>query len=136
MALIFYAEDDSLMGELVQTTLMGAGHAVGVLGDGEDALRALRRRKPDLAIVDMGMPQMSGSELIKIVRRDPELYDVPILVLTARRSAEDEAIARQAGANGYLRKPFEPERLVSMVDQLLEWAADRQAPPPPERHTI
>ena len=73
MALIFYAEDDSLMGELVQATLLDAGHAVGVLGDGEDALRALRRRKPDLAIVDMAMPQISGSELIKIVRRDPDL---------------------------------------------------------------
>ena len=133
MALIFYAEDDPMMGELVQATLMEAGHAVGVLGDGEDALRALRRRKPDLAIVDMAMPQMSGSELIKIVRRDPELYDVPILVLTARRSAEDEAIARQAGANGYLRKPFEPERLVSMVNQILEWARSRAPKPPGER---
>ena len=133
MALIFYAEDDPMMGELVQATLMEAGHAVGVLGDGEDALRALRRRKPDLAIVDMAMPQMTGSELIKIVRRDPELYDVPILVLTARRSAEDEAIARQAGANGYLRKPFEPERLVSMVNQILEWARSRAPKPPGER---
>ena len=133
MALIFYAEDDPMMGELVQATLMEAGHAVGVLGDGEDALRALRRRKPDLAIVDMAMPQMTGSELIKILRRDPELYDVPILVLTARRSAEDEAIARQAGANGYLRKPFEPERLVSMVNQILEWARSRAPKPPGER---
>jgi DNA-binding response OmpR family regulator len=133
MALIFYAEDDAMMGELVQATLMDAGHAVGVLGDGEDALRALRRRKPDLAIVDMAMPQMSGSELIKIVRRDPELYDLPILVLTARRSAEDEAIARQAGANGYLRKPFEPERLVSMVNQILDWARSRAPKPPGER---
>ena len=136
MALIFYAEDDSLMGELVQATLLDAGHAVGVLGDGEDALRALRRRKPDLAIVDMAMPQISGSELIKIVRRDPELYDIPILVLTARRSAEDEAIARQAGANGYLRKPFEPERLVSMVNQLLEWSRTRKARKPPQERAL
>ncbi|WP_126177020.1 response regulator [Tsuneonella rigui] len=136
MALIFYAEDDALMGELVQATLMDAGHAVGVLGDGEDALRALRRRKPNLAIVDMSMPQMGGCELIKIVRRDPDLYDIPILVLTARRSKEDEEIARQAGANGYLRKPFEPERLVSMVNQLLEWAEKRSAPKPPEERTV
>lgn len=136
MALIFYAEDDPLMGDLVQATLLEAGHAVGVLGDGEDALRALRRRKPDLAIVDMAMPQMSGSELITIVRRDPELYDVPILVLTARRSPEDEAIARQAGANGYLRKPFEPERLVSVVNQILEWSRTRSAPDPPPERTI
>jgi len=136
VALIFYAEDDPLMGELVQATLLEAGHAVGVLGDGEDALRALRRRKPDLAIVDMAMPQMTGSELITVVRRDPELYDVPILVLTARRSAEDEAIARQAGANGYLRKPFEPERLVSVVNQILEWSRTRSVPKPPPERTL
>ncbi|MCT2557414.1 response regulator [Tsuneonella sp. YG55] len=136
MALIFYAEDDPEMGELVQATLLGAGHAVGVLEDGQDALRALRRRKPALAIVDMGLPQMSGAELIKIIRRDEELYDLPILVLTARRSDEDEAIARQAGANGYLRKPFDPTRLVGMVDQILDWAANRRPPPRPPRHGV
>jgi DNA-binding response OmpR family regulator len=133
VALIFYAEDDPIMGELVQIVLMEAGHAVGVLEDGEDALRALKRRKPDLAIVDMTMPHLSGTELVAIIRRDPTLYDIPLLVLTARRSLEDEAIARQAGANGYLRKPFEPERLVSMVNQLLEWSKTRhaaKAPPP------
>jgi DNA-binding response OmpR family regulator len=136
MALIFYAEDDPLMGELVQETLMSAGHAVGVLEDGQDALHALRRRKPQLAIVDMGLPQMSGSELIALIRRDPQLYDLPILVLTARRSAEDEAIARQAGANGYLRKPFEPERLIGMVEQILEWAESRRPPDKPVRHGV
>lgn len=130
MALIFYAEDDALMGELVQEILLSAGHAVGVLEDGQDALRALRRRKPDLAIVDMAMPQMTGSELITLIRRDPQLYDLPILVLTARQSDEDEAIARQAGANGYLRKPFDHTRLIGMVNQILEWARDRE---PPER---
>ncbi|MGN3974257.1 response regulator [Tsuneonella sp. SYSU-LHT278] len=136
MALIFYAEDDPDMGELVQETLLGAGHAVGVLEDGQDALRALRRRKPALAIVDMGLPQMSGAELIKIIRRDEQLYDLPILVLTARRSDEDEAIARQAGANGYLRKPFDPTRLIGMVDQILDWAANRRPPARPQRHGL
>jgi two-component system phosphate regulon response regulator PhoB len=109
---------------------------VGVLEDGQDALHALRRRKPDFAIVDIGMPQMSGSELIKILRRDPQLYDLPILVLTARRSAEDEAIARQMGANGYLRKPFEPERLIGMVEQIPERAHNRKAPPPSDRQIL
>jgi len=136
MALIFYAEDDPLMGELVQETLLSAGHAVGVLEDGQDALRALRRRKPQLAIVDMSMPKMGGADLIKSIRQDQELYDLPILVLTARRSEEDEAIARQAGANGYLRKPFDPTRLIGMVNQILDWAAERKPPPKPTTHGI
>ena len=136
MALIFYAEDDSLMGELVQETLLAAGHAVGVLEDGQDALRALRGRKPDLAIVDMAMPHMPGSELIKIVRRDPVLYDLPVLVLTARRSAEDEAIAFQAGANAYLRKPFDAAVLVGTVEKVLEQVASRSTPCDPPARTV
>ncbi|MGX7926773.1 response regulator [Tsuneonella sp. HG094] len=131
MALIFYAEDDALMGELVQQVLLEAGHAVGVLENGQGALQALRRRKPDLAIIDLAMPQMSGSELIFAIRRDPVIYDLPILVLTARQSESDEAIVRNAGANGYLRKPFDPERLVAEINQLLDWARSRQAPPRP-----
>lgn len=131
MALIFYAEDDALMGELVQQVLLEAGHAVGVLENGQDALQALRRRKLDLAIIDLAMPQMSGSELIFAIRRDPVIYDLPILVLTARQSESDEAIVRNAGANGYLRKPFDPERLVAEINQLLDWARSRQAPPRP-----
>jgi len=131
MALIFYAEDDALMGELVQQVLLEAGHAVGVLENGQDALQALRRRKPDLAIIDLAMPQMSGSELIFAIRRDPVICGLPILVLTARQSESDEAIVRNAGANGYLRKPFDPERLVAEINQLLEWARSRQAPPRP-----
>jgi CheY-like chemotaxis protein len=129
MAFIIYAEDDELMGEMVQATLMSAGHAVGVVGDGEDALQVLRRRRPALAIIDMSMPNMTGSELITILRRDPDLYDLPVLVLTGRRGEEDEKIARQAGANEYLRKPFDPDFLISVVDQLLDWAASRQARP-------
>lgn len=133
MALIFYAEDDPLMGELVQQMLLDAGHAVGVLENGQDALQALRRRKPDLAIIDLQMPEMSGSELIFAVRRDPVIYDIPVLVLTARQSESDEAIVRNAGANAYLRKPFDPDRLVAEINQLLEWSRSRQAPPPPPK---
>lgn len=120
MALIIYAEDDEIVGELVQHMLIDAGHALGVVTDGREVLTVLARRKPDLLILDIGLPSMSGSDVLDAIRRDPDLYDLPVLMLTARRGAGDEAIARFAGASDYLRKPFEPEELLYRVSRLLE----------------
>lgn len=119
MGRIIYAEDDEMMAEMVQTILLEAGHAVGTLGDGKSALEVVRRRRPDLLILDMRMPEMGGSEVLDRLRRDPELYDLPVLVLTGRTSDSDELITRRAGATDYLRKPFKPETLVAAVEGLL-----------------
>lgn len=125
MARIIYAEDDQLVGELVQAVLMDAGHAVGVVPDGKAAMAVLANRRPDLLILDMSMPEMSGSEVLDKVRRDPALYDMPVLIITGRVSVADETIARTAGATEYLRKPFDPDELTVIVDRLL-----RRRPPP------
>lgn len=119
MALIIYAEDDDIIGELVQHVLIDAGHALGVVGDGKEVLAVLARRKPDLLILDIGLPSMTGSDVLETIRRHPELYDLPVLMLTARQGAGDEAIARFSGASDYLRKPFQPEELVYRVNRLL-----------------
>lgn len=133
MARIIYAEDDAMMAELVQTILIEAGHAVGTLGDGKSALDVVRRRRPDLLILDMRMPEMGGSEVLDVLRRDPDLWDLPVLVLTGRTSESDEAITRRAGATDYLRKPFKPEALVSAVEALLK---QRKPPTEPGRRSI
>jgi len=122
MARIIYAEDDELMAEVVQATLLDAGHAVGVLGNGREALDVVRRRRPDLLILDISMPEMTGSQVLDQVRRDPDLYDLPVLMLTGRRSQADEDIAIKAGATEYLRKPFDPDQLVVTIDSLLRRA--------------
>lgn len=123
MALIIYAEDDELVGELVQTTLIDAGHAVGVVTNGRDALAIVRQRRPDLLILDISMPQMTGSQVLDQVRLDERLYDLPVLMLTARRSQTEEDMALKAGATEYLRKPFDPDQLVVTVSALLAKAA-------------
>ena len=119
MARIIYAKDDDLVSRLVQSTLIDAGHAVGVVGTGKEALEVVRKRLPDLLILDISMPEMSGSEVLDLVRRDPGLYDMPVLMLTGRRSQTDEDIALKAGATDYLRKPFDPDRLVVLVEDLI-----------------
>lgn len=127
MARIIYAEDDALVGELVQSTLIEAGHAVGVVGNGSDALQIVRQRRPDLLILDMSMPGLSGTQVLEAIRKDSQLHDLPVLMLTARRSQTDEDIALRAGATEYLRKPFDPDRLVVTVDMLLARGRSRIA---------
>lgn len=128
MARIIYAEDDELVGELVQATLIDAGHAVGVVGNGRDALEVVQQRRPDLLILDISMPGMTGTQVLDQIRLDPQLYDLPVLMLTARRSQTEEDIALKAGATEYLRKPFDPDRLVVTVSALLAKAARPAAP--------
>lgn len=119
MARIIYAEDDELIGKLVQATLIDAGHAVGVVDNGRTALEVVQQRRPDLLILDISLPEMSGSHVLDAVRRDPALYDLPVLMLTGRRGQTDEDIALKAGATEYLRKPFDPDMLVVTVSALL-----------------
>lgn len=120
MARIIYVEDDELIGDLVRDTLIDAGHAVGVVPDGKAALSILKMKVPDLVILDIGLPGMGGIDVLQEMRRDPNLYGIPALMLTGRRGAGDEAIAFHSGATEYLRKPFDPDQLVVIVEDLLK----------------
>lgn len=119
MARIIMAEDDEIVAEIARDALMAAGHGIGILPDGAEALRVIRARKPDLVILDCNMPELSGLLILRQMRDSPELHAIPVLVLTGRSSRRDEEIAFFEGANDYMRKPFEPEELVFRVEELL-----------------
>ena len=125
MARIIMAEDDEIVAEIVRDALMAAGHGVGILGDGAEALRVIRARRPDLVILDCNMPELSGLLVLRQMRDSVDLHATPVLVLTARDSRRDEEIAFYEGADDYMRKPFEPEELVFRVEELLERKAPR-----------
>lgn len=125
MGRIILADDDEIIGELVSDAFMAAGHAVGWLKDGKSALEVVRRRAPDLLILDCNMPGMSGVMVLRDLRRSPELFDLPVLMLTGRQSDADEEILRFEGADDYLRKPFDPAELVGMAEALMAKAARR-----------
>lgn len=127
MARIILADDDPVIGQLIADAMFDAGHALGVIGDGASALKLMRARPPHLAIVDCGMPIMSGVELVRAMRCDGLLCHVPVLMLTARHSEADEAVAYAAGADDYLRKPADLDQLVGRVDALLLRAANVRA---------
>jgi two-component system, OmpR family, response regulator MtrA len=115
MARIIYVEDDELVGELVQQVLSDVGHLVGVINHGTLAYETIAFKKPDLVILDRGLPGMQGVDILTALRRLPGLYLTPVLMLTAKGGE-----AMGAGANDYLVKPFEPEELVRRVDQVLK----------------
>lgn len=119
MGTIILAEDDELVAAVVIDALMSAGHAVGWLADGASALAIIKQRPPDLVILDCNMPQLGGIHVLREMRRIDRLHRVPVLMLTSRRSAHDEHIARFAGASDYLRKPFDAIELVDRAEDLM-----------------
>jgi DNA-binding response OmpR family regulator len=101
--------------------------------DGLDALEQLERAEPDFVILDVAMPLMNGFEACRAIRKHPKFHDVPVLFLSAHRTPEEIKEGYGAGANLYLMKPFEPERLVKNVDYYLEQIP---AGPRPKHYSI
>ena len=120
MARIILAEDDEIIGEIVVDQLMDAGHAVGWLKNGEEAVSVIRRKIPDLVILDHNMPGISGRNVLRAMRQENNLAMVPVLMLTAMSGKTDQEIAYYEGADDFMTKPFRPQDLVSRVDALLQ----------------
>ena len=119
MARIIIADDDEIMGEVARDALIAAGHGAGLVTDGAEALKVIKARRPDLVVLDCNMPGLSGVLLVQELRKDPAFAELPVMMLTGRRGERDEELARFAGANDYMKKPFDPEELAFRVDELL-----------------
>ena len=119
MARIIIADDDEIMGEIARDALVASGHGAGLVTDGAEALRVVKARRPDLLVLDCNMPEMSGVLVLRELRKMPEFYDLPVMMLTGRRSRQDEELALFAGADEYVKKPFDPDEFVFRVEELL-----------------
>jgi two-component system, OmpR family, response regulator PhoP len=117
---LLLVEDDPNLSRSLATQLEQAGYSVEKSTDGREGLYYAREYPVDLAIVDLGLPSMSGVELIKQLRADGKEY--PILVLTARDRWQDKVEVLKLGADDYVVKPFNVEELLARVDALLRRA--------------
>jgi two-component system response regulator PhoP len=117
---VLLVEDDQTLNQSLAAQLEKAGYAVDRAEDGREGLYYALEYPIDLAIVDLGLPSVSGVELIKQVRADGKAY--PILVLTARDRWQDKVEALKLGADDYVVKPFHVEELLARVDALLRRA--------------
>lgn len=119
MALILFADDDEIVVAMVTDALAARGHIVDAVDDGLPVLREVESKRPELVILDCTMPELNGIEALRQIRTSRTCFATPVLMLTGRRSSADEAIAMRTGANDYLRKPFDPDQLVSRAESLV-----------------
>ena len=112
---ILTVDDSRMMREMLLMVLRGAGFNVVQAEDGVDGLSALGVAQPDVIITDINMPNLDGYGFIEGVRSDERFRAVPILVLSTESSAEKKARARDAGATGWIVKPFQAETLIEVV---------------------
>lgn len=123
MLTILIADDEAHVVELVRVTLEDDRVRVVEASDGVSALAMASELEPELIFLDVNLPDVSGLEVCRRLRRDPELAGVRIVMLTAAAQQDDVARGLAAGANLYLTKPFSPVRLLSLVEGLLPRAA-------------
>jgi phosphate regulon transcriptional regulator PhoB len=116
---ILLIEDDRDIVELVRYNLEKEGYQVGASGDGATGLAQLRKSPPDLLLLDLMLPKLSGLEICKEIRRDAALNRLPILMLTARGEEADRIVGLELGADDYVTKPFSPRELAARVKALL-----------------
>jgi DNA-binding response OmpR family regulator len=121
MKTILVVDDEPKIATLARDYLEHAGFAVLTAGDGPSALATIRQRRPDLVVLDLGLPGLDGLDVTRELRRDSS---IPIVMLTARDDELDKLLGLELGADDYLTKPFSPRELVARVRAVLR-RADR-----------
>jgi len=118
MAKILLVDDDIDLAELVRTKLADEGHQVAVVNTGEGAFEQAKQFKPDICILDIMLPGVTGYQICRKIRKDPELYRCAILILTALGEEPEILHGLEQGADDYLVKPFRLERLMDKIASL------------------
>jgi CheY-like chemotaxis protein len=119
MAKILIAEDERDIRDLVAFTLRFAGYEVFTAANGEEAVQMTPNVSPDLILMDVRMPRMTGYEACKVIKLNPDLRDIPIVFLSAKGQEAEIQQGLDVGAEEYLLKPFAPDQLTSHVKAIL-----------------
>ena len=120
MTRILIAEDERDIRDLITFTLRFAGYDVIPTANGEEALQKTKAEHPDLVIMDVRMPRMSGYEACKLMKEDELLKDTPVVFLSAKGQESEVQTGLEAGAVEYILKPFSPDQLTERVRVLLQ----------------
>ena len=119
---ILVVEDDQDIAGLVAHHLERAGYITEILNAGTDVVPRVSREPPDLVVLDLMLPELSGLEVCRTIRATPSIADVPIIMLTAKSEETDRLIGLELGADDYVTKPFSPKELVARVGAVLRRA--------------
>jgi DNA-binding response OmpR family regulator len=116
---IVVVDDDIDICSLIEDALVSHGYRVVTVPNGLELLTALAGKKPDLILLDVMMPAVSGLDLCRALKRSPEFRDIPVVLMSALESGNDVQLALTNGAAEYLKKPFQLTQLVARVDELV-----------------
>jgi len=119
MAKILIAEDERDIRDLVAFTLRFAGHEVVAASNGEEAVQMAPKENPDLILMDVRMPRMTGYDACRVLKADPKMKDIPVVFLSAKGQENEIQTGLEAGAEEYLLKPFAPDQLTERVKAIL-----------------
>ncbi len=119
MAKILIAEDEPDIRELVAFTLRFAGYEVATATNGEEAVQMTARENPDVILMDVRMPRMTGYDACRAIKADPRFKDIPVVFLSAKGQESEIKAGLEAGAEEYLLKPFAPDQLTERVREIL-----------------
>lgn len=118
---VLVVDDSEVLRKIVSFNLTREGYSVDEAKDGKEALEKLQQIKPDLVILDIMMPYVDGFEVLRRMRKDPELANIPVIMLTAKGGEDDPKTALELGANGFLTKPFSPIKLLEEVRRVIQY---------------
>ena len=110
---VLLIEDDVSLAKGLQTSLKNEGFIVNHLSEGKQAINSIASSEPDIVVLDLGLPDMDGNEVLKQIRR--RNAELPVLILTARNSIQDKVAGLDSGADDYLAKPFEMDELLACL---------------------
>ena len=117
--LVLVVDDDANLSELVRGALENRGYATAAAHDGLEGVRLAKEKKPHLVILDVNMPRLNGWEALRYLKENPATKDIPVLMLTTEGMIKDVEKALGIGAKSFLVKPFDSQRLLKKVAEIL-----------------
>ncbi len=117
---ILIADDNENIREALTSILEDEGHSLWIAKNGAEALEKVRQVSPDILILDVMMPEMSGYDVCRAVKNDPDLKKIFILMLSAKGQAAEQEQGKETGADDYIVKPFSPTDILARIKKLLD----------------
>jgi len=116
---ILLVDDERDLVDMVKMRLEAGGFEVLTAYDGQGALDRARREKPDLIILDLMLPKIDGYKVCRMLKFDEKYKNIPVIMFTAKAQDSDKQLGEEVGADGYITKPFEPQVLLSRINELI-----------------
>ena len=117
---ILVTDDSPTIVAMIKELLDSAGYSVVTAADGQEALSKAKKEKPDLIVLDLMLPKIDGYKVCAMLKFNTDYQNIPIIIFTARAGEADKKMGGDVKADAYITKPFEPEALLSKIEELLK----------------